>query len=1127
MSTWANTPRSLPRALVLSDSLALLLVFVFSVPAFAADRIVNDDAGCNDATGSPYYCHIQPAIDVAVSGDIIKVYPGSYSETAAGRTLFNNTGPYQFGLFINKDNLLIQGVNDAGLPIADPAATAAYVTTNATNSFGASGFFIEGNGVTITGLKIGPNTAGDNKTIEVIGDNFTLKYSRFVIPPDGGSVYLNDWRYDTATNTSYVKSYTIEGNLFEQGTSVDIASGAGYSGLATGRQIKNNKFVLEPGQYWPAISFNGTVPSIGWYVYSVGGAVITGNDFSGGEQYIRARGIYDNAQFNWQSYWNDNTFDRKAVALANAATFDVRPYSYMSGSSPIDNARRIGGLIQPQIDIAATGDTVLVGKGLYVEDITANKHVKVIGVGSGSDSTTNTVLRRAVGGSALVLSGNGTSNSDPILLKNLRIEPMGQYGINLGNAQYVRIENVQVAGSPGTAVENEVCLKIATEASVADLTIVDSGFSNCDHGWYFAKNPEAAGGSYVRNVYVANTSFVNNGFKGIYVEKLSDATFVNVVVTGNGSQSDWNSIWNAGIDINLKGAEAYRNLTFQNLYMTGNGLGYKEGAALMIKARDDATSYNTNPASLTNVTIEGGIFTGNERGIRIGEPDKNNLGPVNVQIHNAAIYGNNHTYTDLDGSLYGGVVNQSQAVVDATNNWWGAANGPSGDGTGSGDAVRHTSALVLFNPFLTTVPAAALIVPGTPVDLPTGATSFTLPVNLNPTAGSLSSTAFSLDYDTACLRINPADSNGDGIPEAISSLPGGFVNSVTLNTADADGELDVAMWDVTPPLAALPAGAILKIKFDILPPCQGPADKSTYVKFSSAPAATFSDSQGHAIYRATQSADPLLLDYNQLPTAINLTPSSVAENAAVGTTVGTLSVVDPDGDAPTYALSSACTSGGSFANGDFTLAGSTLKTAVVFDFEPASSRSICVEANDGQGGILAAPLTHHHHGRQRAAHCHCAEQQHGVGRRRCRHAGGYLQHQRQPGRKPDVQLQLGERGRRRRQRQVHHQRQPAQDRWRAGLRHAAYLLHPRAQYGQRRPGAVRRAAVRHQRARPLAAEHRRQLCRAAQRNHRHSRRLHGQRQRADRRRLWCQLQCRLPDLCQHAAAAPAARRPAW
>ena len=157
MSTWANTPRSLPRALFLGTTLALLLVCVFSVPAFAGSLPVNDDAGCSDATGSPTYCHIQAAIDAAAPGDTIKVYPGNYSETAAGRTLFDNSGPYQFGLFINKDNLLIQGVNAAGLPITDPAATEAYVTTNATNSFGTSGVFVQGNGVTITGFKIGPN----------------------------------------------------------------------------------------------------------------------------------------------------------------------------------------------------------------------------------------------------------------------------------------------------------------------------------------------------------------------------------------------------------------------------------------------------------------------------------------------------------------------------------------------------------------------------------------------------------------------------------------------------------------------------------------------------------------------------------------------------------------------------------------------------------------------------------------------------------------------------------------------------------------------------------------------------------------------------------------------------------
>ena len=229
-------------------------------------------------------------------------------------------------------------------------------------------------------------------------------------------------------------------------------------------------------------------------------------------------------------------------------------------------------------------------------------------------------------------------------------------------------------------------------------------------------------------------------------------------------------------------------------------------------------------------------------------------------------------------------------------------------------------------------------------------------MNLNPAAGSLSSTAFSLDYDTACLSINSADSNGDGIPEAISGLPGGFVNSVMLDTSDTDGELDVAMWDVTLPLASLPAGALLKIKFDILPACQGPVDKTTYVRFSSAPTATFSDSHGKAVYGATQSADPLLLDYNAPPAGISVTPSSVAENMPAGTPVGTLSVTDPDGDAPVYTLSLACSGGGAFANNDFTLVADKITTAAVFDFETTPSKTICVEANDGQGGSFVASL---------------------------------------------------------------------------------------------------------------------------------------------------------------------------
>ncbi len=52
----------------------------------------------------------------------------------------------------------------------------------------------------------------------------------------------------------------------------------------------------------------------------------------------------------------------------------------------------------------------------------------------------------------------------------------------------------------------------------------------------------------------------------------------------------------------------------------------------------------------------------------------------------------------------------SSAVLNAINNWWGAASGPSGVGPGTGDAV---SANITFAPFLTSAPSACGAAPST------------------------------------------------------------------------------------------------------------------------------------------------------------------------------------------------------------------------------------------------------------------------------------------------------------------------------------------------------------------------------------------------------------------------------
>ena len=84
------------------------------------------------------------------------------------------------------------------------------------------------------------------------------------------------------------------------------------------------------------------------------------------------------------------------------------------------------------------------------------------------------------------------------------------------------------------------------------------------------------------------------------------------------------------------------------------------------------------------------------------------------------------------------------------------------------------------------------------------------------------------------------------------------------------------------------------------------------------------------------------------PTAITISRNSINENNAIGEVIGTLSTTDPDpDDAHTYTLVAG---EGDADNASFTIAGTDLQTAVVFDFETKSSYSIRVQTNDGNGG---------------------------------------------------------------------------------------------------------------------------------------------------------------------------------
>jgi murein DD-endopeptidase MepM/ murein hydrolase activator NlpD len=80
------------------------------------------------------------------------------------------------------------------------------------------------------------------------------------------------------------------------------------------------------------------------------------------------------------------------------------------------------------------------------------------------------------------------------------------------------------------------------------------------------------------------------------------------------------------------------------------------------------------------------------------------------------------------------------------------------------------------------------------------------------------------------------------------------------------------------------------------------------------------------------------------PTDIQISASNVAENVPTGTTVGTLTAVDPDaGDSSAFSLVSGT---GSTDNNDFSISGSKLLTAGALDYETKNSYSIRVRATD-------------------------------------------------------------------------------------------------------------------------------------------------------------------------------------
>jgi Secretion system C-terminal sorting domain len=96
-------------------------------------------------------------------------------------------------------------------------------------------------------------------------------------------------------------------------------------------------------------------------------------------------------------------------------------------------------------------------------------------------------------------------------------------------------------------------------------------------------------------------------------------------------------------------------------------------------------------------------------------------------------------------------------------------------------------------------------------------------------------------------------------------------------------------------------------------------------------------------------------DLFRAPTAITLSQSSVAENLAIGFTIGTFTTTDENAnDTHTYSLVSGP---GGIDNASFQILGDQLRSAAVFNVDLKSSYSIRVRTNDNKGGLFEQTFT--------------------------------------------------------------------------------------------------------------------------------------------------------------------------
>ena len=549
--------------------------------------------------------------------------------------------------------------------------------------------------------------------------------------------------------------------------------------------------------------------------------------------------------------------------------------------------------------------------------------------------------------------------------------PVGQFGENGGgvrNQATLTMSDVRVIGNrsgrgadaaavpgfggKGGGIFSESGSVTMTNSTVSDNHAGDGGFSGQNSG---ARAGDGGG------------IFSHSGA----------LTLTNVVVTNNaaGNTNEGNGAGGSGGGVfnNVPSVGSLTECTVSG-NSSGDGTGFNGQSGFGGGVETDG------PMTITRSTISGNTSHGPGGGF-ISRTQGN------VSIINSTISGNSAGFGGGIFNDIGGFTNLTNSTI--TNNL------PQGIFGGNNVSVRNT--IIAGNGSGSDISSGALTSLGNNlIGNATGA-GFTNGVNgdkvgtaaspLNPQLGPLAnnggptqthallSSSLALDAGNNCVVDNtcsPAlgvslttDQRGNGFSRAADSGDAGTTQTVDIGAFEAHA----AVEDISD--KAMSEDTVLSFSFGV-----GDAALITNVSVSSANTALVPNDAAHLHLTGSQSgrslditplpnqfgtsvitltvtsgtesmSDTFLLTVapvNDAPTDIILSSSTVADNSAANTLVGTLTAADPDPlDTFTFSLVSGA---GAIDNASFTISGNQLRTAAVFDFESKPSYQIRVRVTD-------------------------------------------------------------------------------------------------------------------------------------------------------------------------------------